>query len=102
MRIELRDGQWAELREHPSHGQVNIVRRALLRAGEDLEAAVDVALAYVSAYVIAWSVHNGEGDVPLSSAVDAPDDIVQAIAAAAQGLYAGRPDPKDSAGPSDS
>jgi hypothetical protein len=101
MRLDLPDGSWAELRERPTHGQVTLVRKALLRAGDEIEAAADVAVAYVQAYVSAWSVKNGEGnEIPLDQPESAPDDVVQAIAEAAKTLYTERPDPKDSPAPS--
>ena len=102
MRVDLPGGAWAELRERPTHGQVNLVRRALLLAGVQAEEAAGVAAAYVQCYVSAWSVKNTEGnEVPLERVEDAPDDVVQAMAHAARKLYEGRPDPKGSTDPSE-
>lgn len=95
-RIDLPDGQWAQLRERPTHAQLNVLRRALLRAGDEAEAGADVALAYVSAYVEAWEVKDLAGNqVPLDTAATAPDDIVSAIAGECKERWLGRPDPKD-------
>jgi hypothetical protein len=100
VRVDLPDGSWAELRERPTHGQVNVVRRALLRAGVEAEEAATVAQAYVACYVSAWSVKNSEGnEVPLERIEDAPDDVVQAFAAEAKKLYTAKPDPKGSRPP---
>jgi hypothetical protein len=102
MRVDLRDGMWAELREEPSHAQVNLIRRALLRATDESEAAADVAAAYIAAYVSAWSVRTKSGlEIPLERAVDAPDDIIERVASEAAQLYAGKPDPKGSPAPSE-
>lgn len=103
MRVDLKDGSWAELREHPTHAQLNIVRRALLRTGEDPSAAADVAMAYISAYVSAWSVRAADGtEIPLERAEDAPDDPIQAFAAQAAAMFRKKPDPKGLTAPSPS
>ena len=103
MRLDLPDGAWAEVRERPTHAQVNLVRRALLRVGEDVTAGADVALAMVTAYVSAWSVRDAEGhEVPLDRAADAPDDVITAVAKAAGEQYRATPDPKGSTAPSGS
>lgn len=95
MRVDLPDGQWAELRERPTVNQLNLVRRAMLRISADPGAGADVALAYVEAYVSAWSIRNPQGQaVTLEQAGDAPDELVQAIALEAAKLYRERPDPK--------
>ena len=96
MRVDLKDGSWAELRERPSVAQVNHVRRAYLRINEDNGAGADVALALIQGYVSAWSVKGPDGDIPLERAEDAPDEIVQAFALEAATLFRKKPDPKGS------
>jgi hypothetical protein len=96
VRIDLDDGQWAELRERPTTNQLNIVRRALIRFAEDRETGPDLFLAYVEAYVSDWHVLADGAAVPLASAGDVDDVIIQRIAYEASELYKGRPDPKAS------
>ena len=68
MRVELRDGQWAELREHITHGDAKTIRRARDDEGE-LESAI------VRVFVKAWNVVDLDG---LALALDAPDAIDRA------------------------
>jgi hypothetical protein len=78
MRVDLRDGQWAEVREHISHGAA----KAILRANEDTdiwEFMTDLTRGYVKA----WDIKDPDGQpigVDDPQAVDKmPQDIVQAL-----------------------
>lgn len=101
MRLELRDGQWADLRERPTLAQANLVRAAYVAAGGDSAAVVDIAAAAVAAYVSDWHVLGEDGhELGIDQVQDAPDDVVQAIAAEALRIFRGAPDPKGSTAPS--
>lgn len=76
-RIDLRDGQWAVIRERITHGQ----RKAIIRVGQedDLEFMGAVSRAYVES----WEVRDLDGNLIPLDAPDGfdrlPDDIAQAI-----------------------
>jgi DNA-binding cell septation regulator SpoVG len=76
-RIELRDGQWADVREHITHGQ----RKAIIRAVQvdDLELMATMNRAYVEA----WEIRGIDGVFIPVDAPDAfdriPDDVAQEI-----------------------
>lgn len=95
MRLELRDGQWADLRERLTYEQAKGVRVASLAIKSDRTALADFDLALVRAYVSAWHVIGITGEaVPLDTPETAPDDIIQPIATAALDIWNGQPDPK--------
>lgn len=99
MKLDLGDGQSADLRERLSYSAARDVRRVFIESGEDRRAMADVDIAMVRAYVSSWTVLDTEGKaVPLDAPEQAPDDIIQAIAAKALDLWNGRADPKGSAG----
>lgn len=92
MRLELRDGQWAELRERISHGadkRIKIARRSRDTVAEELE--IDDVL--VREFVTAWHVLDVDGQaIPLDAADRTdrlPEDISDAIATKAVELYTG-------------
>lgn len=77
MRIELPDGQWAEVRDRITHGARKAVIRAVLE--DDLAGMAAITMAYVSA----WEVKDPDG-VPIPfDAPDAfdrtPDDVAKAL-----------------------
>ena len=79
MRIELPDGQWAEVRERISHGARKQVIRTV-RDEDDLEAMSAITMAYVTA----WEVKDIDGvPIPLDPAATAasfdrlPDDLAK-------------------------
>ena len=102
MRLELPDGQWAELREELTHGQTKRLQRALLRAGQDpASAGPEIDTEFVAVYISAWSLR-GVAEVPAD--IDArlpvidglPDSAVKAMAKAAALLWKDRADPNAS------
>lgn len=100
MRVPLRDGMWAELRERISHGAVKSVIRAT--AVDDLELMSAITTAYVSG----WNVRDTDGqEIPF----DAPDafdrlteDVAQALFAEVLPLWKGRRDTSPTPPSSDS
>lgn len=82
-RVELRDGQWADLRERITHGADKEIRRARNAAKANPEAVFDWSTVIVRAFVRAWSVQDPDGtpiDLADADAIDrAPDDIVDAL-----------------------
>ena len=92
MRIELRDGQWADLREHISHGQDKDIKRAQMRSRLDPGgSAFEGDTVALRTFIRAWSVNDTDGaPIPLTDA-DAiermPSDIADDIAAKVNGLY---------------
>jgi hypothetical protein len=108
VRVELPEGQWAELREELTHGQTKRLQRALFRASENpAEAAPDIDTEFVAVYVAAWSLR-GVGDVPpdldarLPVIDSLPEPVVSAIALAAAKVWKGRADPNASTASSES
>lgn len=102
MRVELPDGQWAELREELTHGQTKRLKRALYRAVENpSDAGPDVDTEFIAVYVAAWSLR-GSADVPADldarlPLIDAlPEPVARAIAEKAAELWRGRADPNAS------
>lgn len=101
MRVELRDGQWAELRERITHGQDNDIRRARQLG---LEGAVDWADVLVATFVESWHVLDLDGQaIPwegVSSLARAPDDAVDALWEPVTKLYKASTDPNPPTPPS--
>lgn len=83
MRIELRDGQWADLRERITHGEDKELKRAYRRSRDIPDARYDFDTLVVKTYVRAWSVTDPDGNaiaVTDADAIDrAPDDIIDAL-----------------------
>lgn len=102
MRVDLRDGQWADLRERLSYAQARDVRRASLAIRDDPLATADFDIAIVRAYVSAWHVLGLDGAaVPVDTPEAAPDDIIQRLLAWTLDIWNGQPDPKDTPASSD-
>lgn len=96
MRLELPDGQWAELRERLNYGPARDVRRAFVLADVHDGFKADVDLALVKAYVSNWNVLSAEGTaVPIETPENANDLAIQKIAAAALEVWNDQADPKD-------
>lgn len=107
MRVNLPDGQWAELREELTHGQTKRLQRAIFRVAEDgVTYGPEIATEFVAVYTAAWSVR-GVGDIPpaqTAADLDArlpiidslPEPVVQAIFDKASALWKGRADPNAS------
>ena len=101
MRVELAEGQYADLRDRLTYGQARDIRAAFLRIKEDPSAAADIDLALVRGYVSEWHVLSLSGEaVPSASPDLAPDDVIQTISLAAIAIWQGKPDPKDTPEPS--
>jgi hypothetical protein len=83
MRIELRDGMWAELREHITHADDKRIKSAYRKADKDEDAVDDLNTLVVRIYAKAWNVLDPDGrPIPLEDvdAIDrAPDDIIDAL-----------------------
>lgn len=85
-RIELRDGQWADLREHITHADDKRIkaqyRKSTDEDGDD-DASDELNTLVARIYVKEWNVLDPDGSpIPLSDAdaVDrAPDDIIDAL-----------------------
>lgn len=91
MRVELRDGQWAELRERITHAQDKTLNRAW-RAGKADPMVVDeIDTVLVRVFVSSWHVLDPAGAaIPLDDpdAVDrAPSDIVDKLAVEAAQIW---------------
>jgi hypothetical protein len=93
MRIELRDGQWAELRERITHGTDKELKRAIQRGKDDPPERFTVDTVLVRAFTRTWHVLDPDGAVILLADADAidraPDDIVDKLALAALDLWTG-------------
>ena len=91
-RIELRDGQWADLRERITHAQDKAIRRAQWRARVNPETEAGVGdTAALLAFITGWNVNDPDGrPIPLTDpdAIDRmPSDIADAIAVEVNALY---------------
>lgn len=96
MRVELPNGQWAELRESLTYGQARGIRRIFLAANDDHGLLADVDFEMVKAYLLSWNVQSTDGSsIGIEQAEEAPDAIVQAIKDVVWDLWNGKPDPKD-------
>lgn len=95
MRLDLPNGQWAELRDRLDYGPARLLRRAYLATIDDRAAGADVDLELVKAYVVAWDVNDTDGSaVLLSEPWEANDEAIQLIAAAAAKKWNQMADPK--------
>jgi len=93
MRVDLRDGQWAELRERISHGADKRIRLMRHRGSTDPDALLETGDLLIREFVTAWHVLDVDGSaIPLGDA-DAtdrlPEDIADVIIDAAAELYNG-------------
>jgi hypothetical protein len=101
MRLPLPGGQYAELRDRLTYQQARAVRAALLAVEADRAALVDLDMALVGAYLVSWNVTDLDGQsVPSDRPDAAPDDVIQAVAAAAIAAWKGTPAPKGMPAPS--
>jgi hypothetical protein len=91
MRIDLRDGQWAEFRDGITHGQDKEVKRAYIARRNDPEAAVEIATVLIRVFVKDWYVKDVDGQPIPTDAADAidrmPDDIADILSERALDLY---------------
>lgn len=99
MRIDLPDGQWAEVRERLTHGEDKALRRVTHAGKTDPALSFDVDTALVRTFVSDWYVLDLDGKtIALSDpdAIDrAPGDIIDILAerSAEQWIGATQPDP---------
>jgi len=97
MRQELRDGQWAELRERITHGTDKAIKHANLASRKDDTVAFDWGTVLVRAFVRDWNVRDPDGAaIPISDAdaiERAPDDIIDALLPPCVELWTGATSP---------
>jgi cation transport regulator ChaB len=97
MRIPLRDGQWAELRDRITHGQDKEIKRARVRVQQNAEAVVDWSTIITRAFIVAWDVKDTDGnpiDLNDEDALDrAPNDIIDVLFPHAVSQYKATTDP---------
>jgi hypothetical protein len=83
MRVELRDGQWADLREHITHATDKQIKVARLQAMKDDTVAFDWGTVLVRAFVRDWNVKDPDGNPITIADPDAieraPDDIIDEL-----------------------
>jgi hypothetical protein len=100
MRVDLRDGQWAELREHITHGYDKAIKQASLAARANQSEVFDWTTIVVAAFVRAWNVRDPDGtEIPFPPTGDldaaraaverAPEDVVEALFDPAVESYSG-------------
>lgn len=93
MRVTLRDGQWADLRERITHAVDKDIRRSRAKGLTDLTEAFDYATVLVRAFVRDWNVSDPDGkaiNLDDPDAIDrAPDDIVDELAQHAADQWTG-------------
>jgi hypothetical protein len=91
MRIELRDGQWAELRERINHGEKKMLMRAVQAGQRDESLIFDYETVLVRVFLRAWSVKDIDGnpiDLADGDAIErTPADIFDELSDAAERLY---------------
>jgi hypothetical protein len=91
-RIELRDGQWADVREHITHGEDKTIKRAQWKSRDNPEQfASEGDTVALKVFIRAWSVNDEAGKpIPLEDpdAIDRmPSDIADDIAVVVNQLY---------------
>ena len=103
MRVELRDGQWVELREHITHATDKQIKTARAKGLSDPATAFDWTTVMVRAFVREWSVNDPDGAaIPLADAdaIDrAPDDIIDVLFEKAASAWIGATIPNPSTPP---
>ncbi len=82
-RIELRDGQWADLRERITHGVDKHIKTQRAKALSDPEAAFDWTTVITQAFVREWNVRDIDGNPIALTDPDAieraPEDIIEEL-----------------------
>lgn len=99
MRIELPDGQWAELRERITHAQDKDVKRLIDKAKADEAVWFDVDTLLIRTFVRDWYAKDVDGQPILASDADAverlPSDIADTLAVEASKAYTGATVPNE-------
>lgn len=105
MRLELPDGQWAEVRDRINHGQDKALKVAYNRGKEDVALRVEFDTVLIRTFVTSWFVKDVETGAPID--LDDPtgidrvaDGVADAIAEAAADIWAGRTSPNAPTPPS--
>jgi hypothetical protein len=96
MRVELPDGQWAELREgRLSYEQAGPLHRMFIAAAANIVDIADLPILLVRAFVTAWDVLDDDGHaVPLETPEKAPYATITAIGVPAAKLWKAQASPK--------
>jgi len=90
MRLELRDGQWADLRERIDHGAHKRIKVAIRKGSEDDALAVELDDVVIREFVTAWNVLDLEDNaIPLGELDRVPSDIADALLQGALDAYQG-------------
>jgi hypothetical protein len=96
MRVELPDGQWAELHEHISHADDKAIKRLTTKAKTDEAVWFDVDSLIVRTFLRDWYVKDRDGQpIPATDAdavERAPSDIIDRLAIDGSKLYTGATD----------
>ena len=104
MRIDLPDGQWAELRERITHAEDKQIKRARRKARDNPEETWDDLTVALRVFVTAWNVRDLDGQPIDLSAADAMDrcpmDIADILAEPIITLYSGATVPNEPTPPS--
>lgn len=88
-RLELRDGQWADLSTRLTWGQYQSINAAILGLADDAsrETVIEVSTVWAKAYTRAWNVRGPDGhELPLEDAswLVADAEVVEDITREAQ------------------
>ena len=98
-RIELRDGQWADLRERITHGVDKDIKRSRTKSLNEPEEAFDWTTVITRAFVRDWNVKDPDGNpIPITDpdAIErAPDDIIDQLYPEAAQLWVGATTPNE-------
>jgi hypothetical protein len=93
MRVELRDGQWAELHERLTHAEDKALKKMRVRGQDDKTIYFDWQTELVRTFTKRWHVLDRDGQaIPLEDAdaiEQAPSDITEALFEPASDLYLG-------------
>jgi hypothetical protein len=104
MRVELRDGQWAELRERITHADDKALKKAHIRGEQEAEAKLDWADLLTATFIRDWHVLDIDGQpIPwegVGSLERAPDDVVDALWEPTFALYKAATVPNEPTPPS--
>lgn len=98
-RIDLGDGDWAEVAERPTHGQINQLYKAYVASQKDPALYIDLMSAAILALTTSWSIRLPSGDnAPLSAegVAATPWDKLKPVFEAAMAIFG---DTKVTAGP---
>ena len=99
MRLELGNGQWAELRERLTYGQAQPLRSAMGATKQDWAHSDELTDAFLVAYVESWHVLDLNGNpVTFEDRAQASDTVIQDVVLKAAELWKGMKMPVPKAG----